>query len=417
MPFDQSDWELASDYTMNTTFEQSTQPSSPHDGDLWFDTSDGNHQYRYSNQTWVDVQDEAIETASTAASEAKQVAEATNQHFWSDTNGVHVTEVEQTDWSDPESPGYHNGANVLLNSQGQLFRVGMDELLRIQRIAGYSGGGGTIEFDPSGADRGYIQGYDGHIMVSQIDGDVALMSEPGTYSQIGFGDVRVNLDHDDESTLTVKNVYAGNRYGLSEVDRMGVFSARKLVATPHPVFGVSGTKAIEVRNLLDQTVFDVDWTGKVNGIDPNAITISKSSGSPQYISASTSAPSAASATGWHVERLREYGGTMNVVRASGVIHATGVSITTAIGGMYRSGNYYIPLPETAKGILSVTGLGFGSAMGGSSVAGMGCILGGNAAGWQYSSTNSIVYLTVMFTNPASSSSRNIYQPIEVLFIV
>lgn len=65
------------------------------------------------------------------AQEAKSVAEATGQHFWPDTDGVHVTEVTQDEWSDSTSSGYHSGANVLLNALGQLFRDGLNNILAI----------------------------------------------------------------------------------------------------------------------------------------------------------------------------------------------------------------------------------------------------------------------------------------------
>ena len=71
------------------------------------------------------------------AQEAKEVAEATGQHFWPDDDGVHVTEVTQDEWNDSTSPSYHSGANVLLNALGQLFRDGLNNLLAL--VAGSPG--------------------------------------------------------------------------------------------------------------------------------------------------------------------------------------------------------------------------------------------------------------------------------------
>ncbi len=70
-------------------------------------------------------------SAKTIADAAQAVAEATGQHFWPDTDGVHVTEVTQDEWNDSTSPSYHSGANVLLNSLGQLFRTGLNNLLAL----------------------------------------------------------------------------------------------------------------------------------------------------------------------------------------------------------------------------------------------------------------------------------------------
>lgn len=69
-------------------------------------------------------------TDDTIANVAKAVAEATNQHFFTDTNGIHVTEATQEDWEEN-----HSGANVLINSLGQLFRNGLNNLVSITSSA------------------------------------------------------------------------------------------------------------------------------------------------------------------------------------------------------------------------------------------------------------------------------------------
>lgn len=84
------------------------------------------------------------------AQEAKEVAEATGQNFWPDTDGVHVTQVTKDEWNDSTSPSYHSGANVLLNALGQLFRDGVNNILAIVSgtdpgIAIYDGSGNSAE--------------------------------------------------------------------------------------------------------------------------------------------------------------------------------------------------------------------------------------------------------------------------------
>ena len=73
-----------------------------------------------------DRQNAAIAAARTIANAAQAVADAVNQHFFADINGIHVTEVTQEEWG--ESP---TGANVLINSIGQLFRDGLNNLLTL----------------------------------------------------------------------------------------------------------------------------------------------------------------------------------------------------------------------------------------------------------------------------------------------
>lgn len=60
------------------------------------------------------------------AEAAQAVADAVNQHFWTDTGGIHVTEVTQEAWQAAQT-----GANVLINSIGQLFRDGLNNLLTL----------------------------------------------------------------------------------------------------------------------------------------------------------------------------------------------------------------------------------------------------------------------------------------------
>lgn len=78
---------------------------------------------------------EAADSKSDAAQElaqaAKDVADAVGQHFWTDENGIHVTEVTQDEWNDVEGTDYHSKANTLINSIGQLFRDGLNNLLTL----------------------------------------------------------------------------------------------------------------------------------------------------------------------------------------------------------------------------------------------------------------------------------------------
>lgn len=68
----------------------------------------------------------ATERARSVADAAKSVADAVNQHFFADTSGIHVTEATQDEWD-----ASHAGANVLINSIGQLFRDGLNNLLTL----------------------------------------------------------------------------------------------------------------------------------------------------------------------------------------------------------------------------------------------------------------------------------------------
>lgn len=124
------------------------------------------------------------------ANAAQMVAEATNQHFFSDDNGVHVTQAEQEEWEQA-----HEGPNMLLNSLGQLFRDGLTNLISITTQAGaraitfWDGEGNdaenvTASFGGDGAQIGRtgeshvvltsntmaVTNYNGTLTVFEVDG-------------------------------------------------------------------------------------------------------------------------------------------------------------------------------------------------------------------------------------------------------
>ena len=102
------------------------------------------------NPGWGDSIQTQVDNAETLATEAQEVAQATGQNFWPDTDGVHVTQVTKDEWNDSTSPNYHSGANVLLNALGQLFRDGLNNLLALlpahYRTDEFTGDGTTTAF-------------------------------------------------------------------------------------------------------------------------------------------------------------------------------------------------------------------------------------------------------------------------------
>lgn len=93
---------------------------------------------------------QAVVNARQVADEANKVAQATNQHFFADDSGAHITDVTQDEWSaavddnfsdyEPDTRPYHN---QLLNSLGILLRTALNNLVSITRsaIAFYDGTG------------------------------------------------------------------------------------------------------------------------------------------------------------------------------------------------------------------------------------------------------------------------------------
>ena len=89
----------------------------------------------------------AAEMAQSAADAAEEVANRTQEHFWfvetGEEPGVHITEVPQEEWSDPDSENYHSGANQLSNSAGILLRDGLTNFAQLTpgEAAFYDGAG------------------------------------------------------------------------------------------------------------------------------------------------------------------------------------------------------------------------------------------------------------------------------------
>ena len=68
------------------SFYQATMPAGGSEGDLWIDTDDGNKLYRHNGITFIEVQDDAISTAITAASDAQATADGKVTTFTSETS-------------------------------------------------------------------------------------------------------------------------------------------------------------------------------------------------------------------------------------------------------------------------------------------------------------------------------------------
>ena len=70
-------------------YYQTTQPTTGMtEGDIWFDTDDGNKQYYYTGTAWVSVQDTAIAAAQSAATAAQTTADGKNKVYRQGTTPV-----------------------------------------------------------------------------------------------------------------------------------------------------------------------------------------------------------------------------------------------------------------------------------------------------------------------------------------
>ena len=120
----------------------------------------------------------ASEAAQKVANEAAEVADATAQHFFDDTDGVHVTEADQEEWTSS-----HTGKNILINSLGILLRNALNNLVSItaSAIAFFDGSGNAAsnvvaQFGASGAQIG----KSGAAHISMDADSVNMVNQYGT---------------------------------------------------------------------------------------------------------------------------------------------------------------------------------------------------------------------------------------------
>lgn len=264
------------------------------------------------------------------AQEAKEVAEATGQHFWPDTDGVHVTEVTQDEWNDSTSTSYHSGANVLLNALGQLFRDGLNNILAILSgttpgVAIYDGQGNTAdnilaEFTSDHVRVGGNVPTDGISSASVLffDGDTdygtsitatdnnsdsadyhSLLSDVRIATRTHDGGTQVPTGSAGESTLSL-----GQSIDYAEGDYYQTESTATLVATAaggtDPTQSASasaslGVKAVTVddsyeRSYLTLNGTEVPMEQAINELAEGSGTLSYASGFKAYQDDSTRLP-------------------------------------------------------------------------------------------------------------------------------
>lgn len=154
----------------------------------------------------------ASESAEKAAEEAQEVAEAVNQHFFDDTDGIHVTEHDRDTWDTS-----HTGKNILINSLGILIRSALVNLVSItsSAIAFFDGNGNdasniVAQFGSSSATIGKAGGAH-----STIDSSgQRFYSSDGTtqLADIGYGE-----SNDDGTVSNAPHYYFGAATDVDDV--------------------------------------------------------------------------------------------------------------------------------------------------------------------------------------------------------
>ena len=191
-------------------------------------------------QQWALQGIDAAEAAQTAADEAAAVAAATSQHFWHDTNGAHVTEQTQEQWTAAVHDGFSDLSdakpyhNVLINSLGMLLRSALNNLVSITRsaVAFFDSAGDVIaSFGTNGATIG--KAAEKHITIDSNGLDVYsgsnLAARIGSVVRLGVGygglSEAVRIDPSGNFTVQAEATSAGMTYKHAFDIRARYFSA------------------------------------------------------------------------------------------------------------------------------------------------------------------------------------------------
>lgn len=221
------------------------------------------------NPGWGDAVQEQAANAETLAEQAEAVASATGQHFWPDTDGVHVTEVTQQEWSDSTSTNYHSGANVLLNALGQLFRDGLNNLLA---LLGGSNPGVAI-YDGEGNDAT-------NVVASFTAGGQVIGRTDESHLEADYHSIQlVNKEGDTYFWVSDLRDQSGSAEVIETFDGDGTRSTFNVAFTPSSVTSV----------LVDGTAAAYSWSGSSTAIVLDAAPPSGSVVTVDYVTQSPGA--------------------------------------------------------------------------------------------------------------------------------
>lgn len=216
----------------------------------------------------------AVSTATVAqiAQDAADIASATNQYFWNDTNGVHVS----TDEDDPAGT-----RNILINSLGILLRKAAQTLVSISEtaVAFFDGSGNqTASFGASGAVIGIAANGESRVEVAS-NGMTVIDKFQGTDYTVA--EVLVDGHRGDGAPIThytfgERGTRSLGNYSFVagvECDAPGYYS----MATGHGAVADGDDQlAIGLYNIIDSTSAFIVGNGTGENARSNAFKISRS---------------------------------------------------------------------------------------------------------------------------------------------
>lgn len=203
-----------------------------------------------------------VRMAKEAAEEAQAVADAVNQHFWTDQQGIHVTELEQDEFiADPA------GANILENANGILLRDGETWL---------------SQFTP-----GNVAFYDGQGNASaNISAQIGATAAQIGKSSAGSKNVRMDANgiyirngEDDIASFEQDAIKLGDISAAIQLGNRGFIRNLPVVNTP---LGTNTALGIEGWNGVEHSEDGAVQIGAVNSLLPQ-VTLEQNFEKGEYV--------------------------------------------------------------------------------------------------------------------------------------
>jgi len=171
------------------SFYQASEPASGmSEGDLWFDTDDGNRAYRYDGTAWQDAQDSGISTALSEAADAQATAdgkvttyfststptaEAVGDLWYNDSTKL-LKRWNGTTWDDSGSLGadWYSNLSGIPSRLGDTPSTGLN--LTATHLGYYDGASWTAYIDDNGD---FYFGDGGEKYIQKVSGDLVIGEE------------------------------------------------------------------------------------------------------------------------------------------------------------------------------------------------------------------------------------------------
>lgn len=180
------------------------------------------------------------------ASNAEAIATATNQHFWSDTNGIHVS----TDEGDAEGAN-----NILINSLGILLRELQTVLLELSSA-------GVIVGDQSGTHLA-IDNNSVDVVDSGGNELLTMGADSNGFAQI-LAPVPSGKNHGNVRIMSESGIgsFLGNAQLYASGSKVSTIASNAIIAAYSPINGSNKDAIIELFSDADGSTARVEVTAK-----------------------------------------------------------------------------------------------------------------------------------------------------------